>query len=57
MFVNGRRQGEGTIRFASGEVATGTWVDGALDGAAATSAPEAPAEVEAPAPEEAPASE
>ena len=30
MFVNGRREGEGTIRFASGEVVSGTWVGGAL---------------------------
>jgi hypothetical protein len=52
--VNGKRQGEGTIRFASGETATGTWTDGALDGAGAA-APEAPADSEAPAEADAPA--
>jgi hypothetical protein len=51
MFVNGKRQGEGTIRFASGETATGTWTDGALDGAGAA----APADGEAPAEADAPA--
>ena len=29
-FVTGKRQGEGTIRYASGEVSSGTWENGAL---------------------------
>ena len=29
-FVKGKRQGQGTIKFASGEKATGSWKDGAL---------------------------
>jgi hypothetical protein len=28
--VKGKRQGQGTIKFASGEEATGSWKDGAL---------------------------
>ncbi|MBT8413711.1 MAG: hypothetical protein KJO30_05215, partial [Boseongicola sp.] len=30
MFVRGKRQGTGTIRYASGEERTGSWEDGAL---------------------------
>ena len=29
-FVNGRRQGQGTIKFANGRSAKGNWQDGAL---------------------------
>ena len=33
-FTAGKRQGQGTMRYATGEVATGTWTDGALKEAA-----------------------
>jgi hypothetical protein len=33
MFRAGKRQGEGTMRYASGQEASGTWEDGALSGA------------------------
>ena len=29
-FLNGRRQGEGTMRYATGQTETGEWRDGAL---------------------------
>ncbi|MFT5631234.1 MAG: hypothetical protein ACI9HB_002409, partial [Gammaproteobacteria bacterium] len=29
-FVRGRRQGVGTMRYTTGEEATGEWIDGAL---------------------------
>ena len=29
-FVNGKRQGQGTLRYNTGEVATGLWENGAL---------------------------
>jgi hypothetical protein len=30
MFRAGKRQGEGTMRYSSGQEASGTWEDGAL---------------------------
>jgi len=30
MFVQGKRQGEGTMRYANGEERAGTWDNGAL---------------------------
>jgi len=53
-FVDGKRQGEGTIRFASGDVVSGTWVDGALDqgGGDGDAAPETPEPSEETAPAE-----
>ena len=42
-FTNGRRQGEGTMRYATGRFASGTWENGVLQ----------PAEDTAPAPADA----
>ena len=45
MFKAGRREGQGTLTYASGEVATGVWQNGVL-----TAPPEAPPEAPAVAP-------
>ena len=44
MFKAGRREGQGKLTYASGEVAEGGWQNGIL-----TAPPEAPAETETPA--------
>ena len=47
-FRNGRRQGVGTMRYASGETETGQWQDGALtDGTAAAPEGDADADTDA----------
>ncbi|MEM6308233.1 MAG: 2-isopropylmalate synthase, partial [Pseudomonadota bacterium] len=40
-FQAGRRQGPGTMRYASGAVATGNWVEGTLEEDTATITPAA----------------
>jgi len=43
MFAEGKRQGEGTMRYASGEEETGNWKNGVLTSGEAGPAPDAEA--------------
>ncbi|MEH6751525.1 MAG: 2-isopropylmalate synthase, partial [Paracoccaceae bacterium] len=60
MFSAGRRQGEGTMRYATGQEVTGVWQNGTPPGAdgaddAAPAAEETPADAPTAAPEDTPA--